>query len=207
MMFGVSIIYIVEGDIRGCSAEERREARLRRSRPIIDELEPWLRAKFALISQKTKLAEAIRYALSRWEGLTGFLHDGRIEVDSNVVERAIRPIALNRKNALFAGSDGGGEHWAVIASLIETCKPSASNRTLTSPTSSRRSSTVTRTAKSTIFCHGPIPWPRRSGTWPENSAYDEGVSRPDCSSQSSPPDSKSDPDNADTDEFGLNDWL
>lgn len=115
-------LYAVEGDIRGRSAEERRDARLQRSRPIIDELEPWLRAKLALISQKTKLAEAIRYALSRWEGLTRFLDDGRIEIDSNVVERAIRPIALNRKNALFAGSDGGGEHWAVIASLIETCK-------------------------------------------------------------------------------------
>ena len=60
--------------------------------------------------------------LSRWDGLTRFLDDGRIEIDSNVVERTIRPIALNRKNALFAGSDGGGEHWAVIASLIETCK-------------------------------------------------------------------------------------
>src|SRR5262245_19098793 len=55
-------------------------------------------------------------------GLTRFLDDGRIEIDSNVVERAIRPIALGRKNHLFAGSDGGGEHWAVIASLIETCK-------------------------------------------------------------------------------------
>ena len=54
--------------------------------------------------------------------LSRFLDDGRIEIDSNVVERTIRPIALNRKNALFAGSDGGGEHWAVIASLIETCK-------------------------------------------------------------------------------------
>ena len=75
-----------------------------------------------MISQKTKLAEAIRYALSRWQGLTRFLDDGRIEIDSNTVERSIRPIALNRKNALFAGSDGGAEHWAVIASLIETCK-------------------------------------------------------------------------------------
>ena len=56
------------------------------------------------------------------QGLTRFLDDGRIEIDTNVVERSIRPIALNRKNALFAGSDGGGEHWAVIASLIETCK-------------------------------------------------------------------------------------
>ena len=94
----------------------------RRVRPIVADLEPWLRAKLALISQKTKLAEAIRYALSRWDGLTRFLNNGCIEIDSNVVERSIRPIALNRKNALFAGSDGGGEHWAVVASLIETCK-------------------------------------------------------------------------------------
>ncbi len=68
------------------------------------------------------MAEAIRYALSRWAGLSLFLDDGRVEIDSNTVERTIRPLALNRKNALFAGSDGGGEHWAVIASLIETCK-------------------------------------------------------------------------------------
>ena len=54
--------------------------------------------------------------------LTRFVDDGRVEIDSNVVERAIRPIALNRKNALFAGSDGGGENWAIVASLIETCK-------------------------------------------------------------------------------------
>ena len=115
-------LYAIENGIRGRSAEERRAVRQERSRLIIDDLEPWLRTKLALISQKSKLAEAIRYALSRWEGLTRFLNDGRIEIDSNVVERAIRPIALNRKNALFAGSDGGGEHWAVIASLIETCK-------------------------------------------------------------------------------------
>ena len=109
-------------EIRGRSADERRAVRQEKSRPILDDLEPWLRAKLALISQKTKLAEAIRYALSRWDGLCRFLDDGRIEIDSNVVERTIRPIALNRKNALFAGSDGGAEHWAVIASLIETCK-------------------------------------------------------------------------------------
>ena len=115
-------LYCIENNIRGRSAEERHAVRQQQSRPIIDALEPWLRAKLALISQKTKLAEAIRYALSRWDGLTRFLTDGQIEIDSNVVERALRPIALNRKNALFAGSDGGGEHWAVIASLIETCK-------------------------------------------------------------------------------------
>ena len=115
-------LYAVEKDIRGRNADERRAMRQDRSRPIVDELEPWLRAKLALISQKTKLAEAIRYALSRWDGLSRFLDDGCIEINSNAVERSIRPIALNRKNALFAGSDGGGEHWAVIASLIETCK-------------------------------------------------------------------------------------
>jgi transposase len=118
----IGALYAIEKDIRGRSADERRQTRQEKSRPLVDDLEPWLRAKLALISQKTKLAEAIRYALSRWDGLTRFLDDGRIEIDSNVVERSIRPIALNRKNALFAGSDGGGEHWAVIASLIETCK-------------------------------------------------------------------------------------
>ena len=118
----IAKLYAIEGTIRGRSAEERREVRQQRTKPFIDELESWLRAKLALISQKTKLAEAIRYALSRWAGLIRFIDDGRIEIDSNVVERSIRPIALNRKNALFAGSDGGGEHWAIIASLIETCK-------------------------------------------------------------------------------------
>lgn len=118
----IAELYAVETESRGRSADERRAHRQEKSRPILDKLEPWLRTKLGLISQKTKLAEAIRYTLSRWEGLTRFLDDGRIEIDSNVVERSIRPIALNRKNALFAGSDGGGEHWAVIASLIETCK-------------------------------------------------------------------------------------
>ena len=85
-------------------------------------METWLRASLETISQKTKLAEAIRYALSRWAGLTLFLEDGRVELDNNTVERAIRPLALSRKNSLFAGSDGGAEHWAVLASLIETAK-------------------------------------------------------------------------------------
>jgi transposase len=122
MLERIAKLYAVESDIRGRPADERRAVRQEKSRLILDDLEPWLRAKLALISQKTKLAEAIRYALSRWEGLSRFVDDGRIEIDSNVVERAIRPIALNRKNSLFAGSDGGGEHWAIIASLIETCK-------------------------------------------------------------------------------------
>ena len=118
----IAALYAIEKDIRGRSADERRIVRQQKSRPLAEAFEQWLRAKLALISQKSKLAEAIRYALSRWEGLTRFIDDGRIELDNNTVERSIRPIALNRKNALFAGSDGGAEHWATIASLIETCK-------------------------------------------------------------------------------------
>ena len=113
-------LYAVEKDIRGRNADERRAMRQDRSRPIVDELEPWLRAKLALISQKTKLAEAIRYALSRWDGLSRFLDDGCIEIDSNVVERSIRPIALNRKNALFAGSDKGASYCSCRHPFIKT---------------------------------------------------------------------------------------
>jgi transposase len=118
----IAEFYAIEKDIHGRSAEERRLIRQQKSQPLANAFEQWLRAKLGLISQKGKLAEAIRYALSRWEGLTRFIDDGRIELDNNAVERSIRPIALNRKNALFAGSDGGAEHWAAIASLIETCK-------------------------------------------------------------------------------------
>ena len=118
----IAALYRIEAEIRGRYAEERRSLRQERSRPLVEALEPWLRMKLQLISQKTKLAAAIRYALSRWDGLCLFLDDGRVEIDNNVVERSIRPLALTRKNALFAGSDGGAEHWAVIASLIETCK-------------------------------------------------------------------------------------
>ena len=118
----IAELYAIEKDIRGHSAEQRCLIRQQKSRPLAETFEHWLRAKLALISQKGKLADAIRYGLSRWQGLTRFIDDGRIELDNNAVERSIRPIALNRKNALFAGSDGGAEHWAVIASLIEICK-------------------------------------------------------------------------------------
>ena len=102
-------LYAVEKDIRGRNADERRAMRQDRSRPIVDELEPWLRAKLALISQKTKLAEAIRYALSRWDGLSRFLDDGCIEIDSNVVERTIRPIAI--RESLCIPSSSVCKHW------------------------------------------------------------------------------------------------
>lgn len=118
----IAKLYAVEQDIRGRSSDERRRVRQERSGPLVDALKPWLKIQLERVSQKGKLAEAIRYTLARWDGLNLFVGDGRVEMDSNTVERAIRPIALNRKNALFAGSDGGGEHWAILASLIETCK-------------------------------------------------------------------------------------
>ena len=108
--------------LRTALTDERRAVRQDRSRPVVAALEPWLTTKLGLISQKSKLAEAIRYARSRWAGLSLFLDDGRVEIDNNTVERAIRPLDLTRKNALFAGSDGGAEHWAVVALLVETCK-------------------------------------------------------------------------------------
>ncbi len=89
---------------------------------MVEALQPWLREKLSLISQKTKLAEAIRYALSRCAGLGFFLDDGRVEIDNNTVERAIRPIAIGRKNYLFAGSDAGGRRAAAMYSLIETAE-------------------------------------------------------------------------------------
>jgi transposase len=118
----IATLYAIEDDIRGHSADMRKQVRQQRSKPLVGSLHVWLQAKLATVSGKSTIAEAIRYALSRWEGLTRFLDDGRIEIDSNVVERTMRPIALGRKNHLFAGSDWGGEHWAVVASLIETCK-------------------------------------------------------------------------------------
>ena len=118
----IKALYAIEAEIRGQDHQDRHAARQASSRPLVEDLEPWLRAKLETISQKTKLAEAIRYALSRWAGLTLFLGDGRIELDNNIVERSIRPLALTRKNSLFAGSDGGADHWAILASLIETAK-------------------------------------------------------------------------------------
>ena len=74
----------------------------------------------SLVPGSSKMAKAIRYAFHHWDGLILFANDGRIEMDTNTVERSIRPLALNRKNALFAGHDRGADHWATIASLIET---------------------------------------------------------------------------------------
>ena len=118
----IAELYKIEAQIRGRSAEERRSLRQAESKPLAAALKAWLQAQLARASAKSAIAIAIRYGLNHWEGLERFLEDGRIEIDTNVVERSMRPIALNRKNALFAGHDAGAENWACLASLIETCK-------------------------------------------------------------------------------------
>ena len=118
----VATVYAIEDEVLGQSADERRDARDQHSRPIVDDLYMFLEARGQQVSTKAKLGEAISYALKRWDGLTRFLDDGCIDLDNNAVERAIRPLALNRKNALCAGSDEGGDNWVVIATLIENCK-------------------------------------------------------------------------------------
>ena len=118
----IAELYAIEGSIRGRTAEERRHVRNTSARPLIDMMRPWLEMELGRVPPAGPLAEAIRYALARWPALTRFLDDGRIELDNNPVERAIRPIALGRKNHLFAGSDGGGVRWATVCSLVATAK-------------------------------------------------------------------------------------
>lgn len=118
----IAELYRIEADINGQSAAARLDARRERSAPRIKAFEQWLTDQRARVSGKSPLGQALRYIARFWPGLTLFLNDGRIEMDNNAVERTIRPIALNRKNALFAGHDAGAENWGVIASLIETAK-------------------------------------------------------------------------------------
>jgi len=115
-------LYAIEGEIRGCAPDVRLRVRQERSRPLMNDFEAWLKQQLELISSGSGLAKAIRYCLSRWPNLCRFLTDGRVEMDTNTVERAIRPQKLTVRNSLFAGSDGGAVHWALVASIIETCR-------------------------------------------------------------------------------------
>jgi transposase len=121
----IAELYAIEAEIRGQSPELRRAQRQAKSRPLVDQLEDWMMEQLKAVPGKSPMAEALRYALSRWDGLARFLNDGHLELDTNTVERAMRPIALSRKNSLFAGGDEGGEHWAILATLIECCKLAA----------------------------------------------------------------------------------
>ncbi|MDT8264679.1 IS66 family transposase, partial [Roseomonas sp. DSM 102946] len=118
----IAALYAVEAEVRGKPPDIRRAVRQERSRPLVEDLFVWLTTQLARLPGSSPTAEAIRYALNHREGLVRFLEHGRIELDTNTVERAIRPICLSRKNALFASGDDGGARWAAVASLVETCK-------------------------------------------------------------------------------------
>jgi transposase len=121
----IKLLYDIEAEVRGLPPQLRRAVRTERSRPIVEAMKPWLDTSLANVPKGGKLGEALGYGLNQWDGLVRYLDDGRIEIDSNTVERSIRPLALTRKNALFAGHDLGAASWAMIASLLETCKLNA----------------------------------------------------------------------------------
>jgi transposase len=118
-------LYRIEAELRSLPAAARLAGRQERSTPLITDMRSWLMHHRARVAGKSPLGEALAYIAKYLDGLCVFLTDGRVEIDNNSVERTIRPIALNRKNALFAGHDAGAENWATIASLIETCKLNA----------------------------------------------------------------------------------
>jgi transposase len=118
----IGLLYAIEREIRGQPPNARAEARRERAAPMLAELRDWLVATHATLSVKSPLAGAIQYALTRWTALTRYVDDGRVEVDNNAAERAIRALVLGRRNYLFAGSDRGGETAARLYSLIGTCR-------------------------------------------------------------------------------------
>jgi hypothetical protein len=118
----IAEVHAVEADIRGIDSGQRRSARQARTAPLVAAFDDWLQEQRLRISAKSRLGEKLAYIHRHWDGLQTFLQDGRVETDSNPVENLVRPIALNRKNALFAGHDEGGKAWGRIASLIETAK-------------------------------------------------------------------------------------
>ncbi|SMX46103.1 Transposase IS66 family protein [Actibacterium lipolyticum] len=118
----INDIYAIEHDLKGQPADVRRAVRQVESAPLVTQLQLLMLRLSGEISMKSTLGLAISYTMKLWDGLTVFLSDGRVEMDNNAVENTIRPIALLRKNALFAGSEIGGRNWAVMASLIGTCR-------------------------------------------------------------------------------------
>jgi transposase len=115
-------LYGIEDEIRGRPPDKRRAVRQARAGPELESLHLWLQATVTTLSKKSELAQAIRYALSNWIALTRYRDDGRLEADNNAAERALRAVALGRKNWLFAGSDDGGERAAAIYTLLGTAK-------------------------------------------------------------------------------------
>ena len=118
----IGALFDIERAIAGKPPTQRKAVRMARAKPKLDALAAWFDGQLKLISGKSDLAKAIRYACTRWEALTCYCADGRLEISNNAAENAIRPVALGRKNWLFAGSDAGGERAAVFYTLIRTAK-------------------------------------------------------------------------------------
>lgn len=118
----IGAVYAIEERIRGLNADQRRAARQAETKPLMQALKLRLEAVKDGVSRQSTLIKAIDYMLERWDGLTAFLDDGRLEPDTNTVERSIRPIGIGKKNSLFSGDEGGGETWAILASLLNTAK-------------------------------------------------------------------------------------
>ena len=118
----IGALYGLENTIRGKPSDLRRQCREEEALPRVTAFRDWIEVTLPELSAKTEIAAAMRYALGRWASLTRYLHDGRIEIDNNAAERAIRAVALGRKNYLFAGSDSVDERAAAIYSLIESAK-------------------------------------------------------------------------------------
>jgi transposase len=118
----IASLYAIEKEVRGRSPDERREVRNARARPLLESMRKWLEISLTKLSRKSETAAAIHYALARWDALVRYLDDGRIEIDNSAAERALRAVAVGRRNYLFAGSDRGGERAAVFYSLIGSAK-------------------------------------------------------------------------------------
>jgi transposase len=118
----IAVLYAIEDEIRGSTPEVRRSVRQARAKPLLDRMRTWMEDTLAKLSRKSDTAAAIRYASSRWQALTRYVDDGHLEIDNNAAERALRVVALGRKNYLFCGSNAGGERAAAIYSLLGSAK-------------------------------------------------------------------------------------
>ena len=118
----IRALYGIEEEIRGKPAELRRSIRQVRAKPLLDDLRHWMEKTLRSLSTKSETAGAIRYALSHWCALTRYVDDGLLEIDNNAAERALRAVAIGRKNYLFMGADSGGQRAASLYSLIGTAK-------------------------------------------------------------------------------------
>jgi transposase len=118
----IGALYAIEDEVRGKPVDLRLSVRQARARPLLDELRKWMEKALRSLSSKSETAAAIRYALSRWRALTRYTDDGLLEIDNSAAERALRAVALGRKNYLFAGSDYGGERAAAMYTLIGSAK-------------------------------------------------------------------------------------